>query len=296
MRSLARPHLRLASNKRRTTEAKLVSTSRLNGRNEHAAIGVFDSGIGGLTVVNQIVRALPHEDVIYLGDTARTPYGPKSAETIRRYALENAAFLVDKGVKLLVVACNSVSSVALDLLQERLQVPVIGVIDPGARAAVTQTRNRKVGVIGTDATIGSGAYTKALRALDADLEIYTRACPLFVPLAEEGWLDNDVVRNTARLYLTSLKSSGIDTLVLGCTHYPLLAQVIAEVMGRRVKLVDSAQTTANAVVALLNQRRLARRSGIGSVSFFVTDVPDRFIKAGVHFMGQQVESAVRIER
>lgn len=260
------------------------------------AIGVFDSGIGGLTVVRQIVRLLPQEHVVYLGDTARTPYGTKSPETIRRYALENAAFLLDKGVKLLVVACNSVSAVALDLLQSQLRVPVVGVIEPGARAAVAATRNRKVGVIGTEATIASGAYTRALKALDADLEIYTRACPLFVPLAEEGWVDNDVARAAARRYLTSLKRSGIDTLVLGCTHYPLLSGVIGDVLGPGVALVDSALTTAQEVRELLGARGLLRRGEPGSVSFFVTDVPDRFIKVGHLFMGQPVESAVRLER
>lgn len=260
------------------------------------AIGVFDSGIGGLTVVRQIVRLLPQEHVVYLGDTARTPYGTKSPETIRRYAVENAAFLLDKGIKLLVVACNSVSAVALDLLQSQLRVPVVGVIEPGARAAVAATRNRKVGVIGTEATIASGAYTRALKALDADLEIYTRACPLFVPLAEEGWVDNDVARAAARRYLTSLKRSGIDTLVLGCTHYPLLSGVIGDVLGPGVALVDSALTTAQEVRELLAAGGLLRRGEPGSVSFFVTDVPDRFIKVGHLFMGQPVESAVRLER
>ncbi len=270
---------------------------RKRAPNHHnGAIGVFDSGIGGLTVARQIIEILPREHVVYLGDTARTPYGSKSAETIRRYALENARFLVDKGIKLLVVACNSVSAVALDTLEENLAIPVVGVIEPGARAAVAQTHNRKVGVIGTEATIGSGAYTKALRRLDPALEIYTRACPLFVPLAEEGWIDNAVMRSAATLYLTSLKRSGIDTLVLGCTHYPLLAPVIGEVMGRNVTLVDSGNTTALAVRDLLQRRRIERREGTGSVSFFVTDVPDRFIKVGAHFMGNHVESAVRIER
>jgi glutamate racemase len=266
-------------------------------RRREAAIGVFDSGIGGLTVVREIVRRMPNEHVIYLGDTARTPYGSKSAETIRRYALENASFLLDKGIKLLVVACNSVSAVALDLLESELSIPVVGVIEPGARAAVAATKKKKIGVIGTEATIASGAYTRALKSLDPGLEIYTRACPLFVALAEEGWVDNDVARAAARRYLTSLKRSGIDTLVLGCTHYPLLAGVIGEVMGEGVRLVDSAQTTAQAVETLLRESGLARNSGqSGSLSFFVTDVPDRFIKAGHWFMGQPVESAVRLER
>ena len=261
-----------------------------------AAIGIFDSGVGGLTVARELAETLPHEHLIYLGDTARYPYGTKSAETVRRYSLENAAFLIDKGIKLLVVACNTASAVALEALTERWNVPVLGVIEPGAREAVARTRNRKVGIIGTEGTIASGSYTKALRDVAPDLEIYTRACPLFVPLAEEGWVDNEVAHATAGLYLTSLKRSGIDTLVLGCTHYPLLAQVIADVMGDKVQLVDSARTTAAAARNTLIRYGLARRSGSGSVSFFVTDVPDRFIKVGARFMGHKVESAVRIER
>jgi glutamate racemase len=261
-----------------------------------AAIGIFDSGVGGLTVMHRMMEALPHEHLIYLGDTARYPYGTKSAETVRHYSIENAEFLVDKGIKMLVVACNTSAAAALDVLTEQLDIPVVGVIAPGARAAVKHTRNRKVGVIATEGTIASGAYTRALQQLDPELEIYTRACPLFVPLAEEGWVDNAVARNTAALYLTSLKRSGIDTLVLGCTHYPLLAGVIGDVMGDKVRLVDSAHTTADAVRDTLVRYGLLRRSGAGSVSFFVTDVPDRFIRVGARFMGHGVESAVRIER
>jgi glutamate racemase len=261
-----------------------------------AAIGIFDSGIGGLTVMREIMAMLPHEHLIYLGDTGRYPYGSKSADTVRRYSLENAAFLADKGSKMLVVACNTSAAVALDALGEQHDLPIIGVIEPGAHAAVKRTRNRKVGVIGTEGTISSGAYTRALKRLAPDLEVYTRACPLFVPLAEEGWINNAVARNAAALYLTSLKRSGIDTLVLGCTHYPLLADIIAEVMGDKVRLVDSARTTAEAIRDTLVRYGLLRRSGQGSASFFVTDATDRFIKVGARFMGHPVESAVRIER
>ena len=261
-----------------------------------APIGIFDSGIGGLTVARQILTLLPREHLIYLGDTARTPYGTRSAETVRRYALEGAAFFAERNVKMIVIACNTVSSTSMPALRERLTVPVIDVIEPGARRAVQQTRNRKVGVIGTEATIRSGAYTRALRELAPDLEIFTRACPLFVPLAEEGWVDNDVALATAQSYLTSLRRSGIDTLVLGCTHYPLLAGVIGRAMGDGVTLVDSARTTAEVLAETLASSGLARGTGEGSISFFVTDEPDRFIKVGARFMGQKVESAVRIER
>ncbi|HEY2388779.1 MAG TPA: glutamate racemase [Candidatus Binatia bacterium] len=261
-----------------------------------ASIGIFDSGVGGLTVLHRLLETVPNEHLVYLGDTARFPYGTKSAAVVTRYSVENTQFLVDKGVKLLVVACNSSSAVALDTLRERFEVPVIGVIEPGARAAVAATRNRRVGIIGTEATIASGSYTRALRAIDAELEIYTRACPLFVPLAEEGWIENDVAREAAALYLASLRQSGIDSLVLGCTHYPLLARTIGEYLGPKVQLIDSATETARDVVATLAERGLARTSGRGSASFFVTDVPDRFIKVGSRFLGSAVESAVRIER
>jgi len=258
-------------------------------------IGVFDSGIGGLTVVHRLIEALPNETLLYLGDTARTPYGTKSAEVVTRYTLENAQFLLDKGVKLLVVACNTMSAVALDALRAHTSVPVVGVIEPGARAALTATRNRKIGVIGTEGTIGSGTYTRALRALDPGLEIYTRACPLFVALAEEGWVDNEIARQAAAMYLASLRQSRIDTLVLGCTHYPLLAKTIGAYLGPEVQLVDSATETAREVTATLAAHDLAAARGPGSTSFFVTDVPDRFVKIGGRFLGSAVDSAVRVE-
>jgi glutamate racemase len=259
-------------------------------------IGIFDSGVGGLTVLHAILQALPREDLIYLGDTGRYPYGTKGAETITRYSVENVEFLVDKGVKLLVVACNTSSATALDALRARFDVPIVGVIGPGARAAVARTRNGRVGVIATEATIASGAYTRALRAAQPSLELYTRPCPLFVPLAEEGWTDGPIARGVVETYLASLRKSGIDTLILGCTHYPLLRPLIADVMGPEVVLVDSAEETAREVVALLGEHGLARSAGAGSTSFFVTDVPDRFIRIGQRFLGARVESAVRIER
>lgn len=259
-------------------------------------IGIFDSGIGGLTVVRALTRLLPNESLVYLGDTGRTPYGTKSADVVRRYSFENTDFLVDKGVKLLVVACNTSTALALDALGARVALPVIGVIEPGARAAAAASRNRKVGVIGTEATIRSGAYTRALRELRPELEIYTRACPLFVPLAEEGWVDNEVASRAARLYLTSLARSGIDTLILGCTHYPLLRPVIRATMGARVKLVDSGVATAAAVRQRLAAEGLLRRRGNAEASFFVTDAPERFVKVGARFLGAQVDSAVQLDR
>jgi glutamate racemase len=260
------------------------------------AIGIFDSGVGGLTVMHELVGALPAESFIYLGDTGRYPYGSKSPETVTRYSLENASFLVQKGIKLLVVACNAASSVALDALRAECRVPVIGVIEPGAKAAAESTESGRVGVIGTEVTIASGAYTRALKRLRPNLEIYTRACPLFVPLAEEGWTDNEVAHATIALYLGSLQRSGIDTLILGCTHYPLLKRSIGDFLGKDVRLVDSAEETAQEVRETLKECGQLRRRGRGATSFFVTDVPDRFIQVGRRFFGGRVESAVRIER
>ncbi len=261
-----------------------------------SAIGVFDSGIGGLTVLHQIIAALPRENTVYLGDTARAPYGTKSVDTVLRYSFENSEFLVEKGVKIVVVACNTSTAVALEPLKSKLAISVVGVIEPGVRRAIASTRNKKVGVIGTEATIQSGAYTRALKASDSSIEVYSRACPLFVPLVEEGWTDNAVVHMTVKAYLESLKQSGIDTLILGCTHYPLLKKAIRKFMGNGVRLVDSAEEIADEVAALLKQSALSRKIGKGSHGFFVTDAPDRFIKVGRRFLGEKVESAVRIER
>jgi glutamate racemase len=264
--------------------------------NNESAIGVFDSGIGGLTVLQKIIETLPKENTVYLGDTARAPYGTKSVETVLRYSFENTEFLVQKGVKAVVVACNTSTAIALTQLRDSLSIPVIGVIEPGVRRAIKSTKNKKVGVIGTEATIQSGAYTRALKEVDGGVEVYSRACPLFVPLVEEGWTDNDVVEMTVKAYLGSLKQSGIDALILGCTHYPLLKKAIREFIGSGVRLVDSAEETAREVETTLKKAVLTRRNGKGVHSFFVTDAPDRFIEVGRRFLGEKVASAVRIER
>ena len=222
------------------------------------AIGIFDSGVGGLTVLKELIKTLPQEDTIYFGDSARFPYGTKSPETIVRYSLEIASFLSSREIKLLVVACNTASAVALEALNQELTIPVVGVIEPGARRAVSVTRTGKIGVIGTEGTIRSGAYAKAIKRINPAVEVLTRSCPLFVPLAEEGWIENEVARLTARTYLRGLKEEGVDTLVLGCTHYPLLKGIIAEVMGEGVSLVDSGEETARTVTSILSQRELLR--------------------------------------
>jgi glutamate racemase len=289
------PHQRAASlnsDHRRPRSSRTVGASDSRDR----AIGVFDSGIGGLTVLKALCESMPHEDFIYLGDTARAPYGTKSSEVILRYSRENAEFLLAKGIKLLVIACNTSSAVAMTAIASQTTVPVVGVIEPGARAAAKASRSGRIGVIGTEATIASSVYTRAIRQFRPDAEIYTRACPLLVPLVEEGWIDNDIAYRTVEHYLGSLKASGIDALLLGCTHYPLLSELIGRVMGPRIKLVDSATATAAAVRQRLGTLKLLRGKAPGSQSFFVTEMPERFVRVGRRFFGPRVESAVRIER
>jgi glutamate racemase len=257
-----------------------------------ARIGIFDSGVGGLTVQRALLEALPGADTIYLGDTARVPYGTKSAATVTLYSLRNARVLEARGIDLLVVACNTASAVALPALRAALPVPVLGVVEPGARAAVKATRGGRIGVIGTAGTIGSGAYQAAIRALRADAVVVAQACPLLVPLAEEGWIDPDdeVVRGVVRRYLAPLQAERIDTLVLGCTHYPLLrAAIAAELPG--VCLVDSAETVAAEVKGLLPEH-----SGrAGTHRFLVTDTPEKFLAVAGRFLGRPVEAAEHVD-
>jgi glutamate racemase len=255
-------------------------------------IGVFDSGIGGLTVVKALRDLLPNESIFYLGDTARVPYGGKSPSTVERYSVEMAEMLAAEGVKAIVVACNSASSVALPKLEQTLSVPVVGVIKPGAQAAIAATRNRRVGVIGTRATIKSGAYERALRALDPKIDISARACPLLVPLIEEGWLDDKMTDHVIERYLEPVVHEEIDTLVLGCTHYPLLAGAIARFLGDKITLVDSAHNCALAVRDLLDRPasaaagadKTAGRQSLrapsekrGTLQVALTDSPDTFL-------------------
>jgi glutamate racemase len=259
-------------------------------------VGVFDSGIGGLTVLKEIINALPDEGTIYLGDTARVPYGIRSAETVIRYSFENAKFLFSKEVKLLVVACNTASSVSLDAIKRSTQIPVIGVIEPGAKAAVKATKNMKIGVIGTEATIKSGSYTKAIKAIDDSVEVFGISCPLFVPLVEEGWSEGDIVTLVANRYLEGMKDKGIDTLVLGCTHYPLLKKVIAGVVGDGVKLIDSAVETSKEIKAVLEALGLDTGPGKTPLrEFYVTDSPERFLRVGENFLGQKIIYIKKIE-
>ena len=241
-------------------------------------IGVFDSGIGGLTVVREVQRLLPNEDIIYLGDTARVPYGGKSAETVCRYSIELADILISEQAKMLVAACNTVSSVAIPELRAHITKPVIGVIEPGARAAVAVTRSRFVGVIGTRATIRSAAYEKALHALDSGVRVISRACPLLVPLIEEGLLNDTVTDQVISRYLEPMINEGVDTLVLGCTHYPLLAPAISRCLPDHVQLVDSAVNCAKATQRLLEEQSLRNESNRrGLLRVALTDAADNFL-------------------
>jgi len=253
-------------------------------------IGIFDSGIGGLTVLREVSSRLPGEPLVYLGDTARLPYGTKSPETIIRYSLQNARFLVGQGIKLLVVACNSASSVAIPRLQEQIPIPVLGVIRPGARRAAEASRKGALGVIGTRATIASGAYEREISDLRPDARMISRACPLFVSLVEEGWVGNEVCRLTVESYLGDLREAGIDTLVLGCTHYPLLKTVIGEALGPEVALIDSAEAVAGEVEALLHREGLeCGDGGAGEQRYFVTDASDRFREVGERCLGRPID-------
>ncbi|HAM51874.1 MAG TPA: glutamate racemase [Nitrospiraceae bacterium] len=259
-------------------------------------IGVFDSGIGGLTVLKEIFRVLQQESTVYLGDTARVPYGIRSAETVVRYSFENTEFLVAKGIKLLVIACNTVSAVSLDAIKERLSMPVIGVIEPGARAAVKATKNNRIGVIGTEATINSGAYARVIQQIDGALDVFGLPCPLFVPLVEEGLTDDEITVMVAKKYLRQVRDKGIDTLVLGCTHYPLLKSVIGKVMGDTVTLIDSAIETVKEIrETLLRDSAECNALREPSRLFYVTDSPDRFKSVGERFLGQKIKTIEKID-
>lgn len=242
-------------------------------------------------MVREILAQLPEEDVIYFGDTARVPYGPKSPETVCRYSNEIISFLRDEGVKAVVVACNTATAHALDSLRQQFELPIIGVIEPGSRAAARTTRSRRVGVIGTQGTIASHAYERAIHAVAGDIDVTAKACPLFVPFVEEGWLDHAAIQLVASDYLAPLANAGIDTLVLGCTHYPLLKPVISAVVGPNIKLIDSAEETAAETARLLSDRGLHHpaRTDAARLRFIASDVPDQFLRLGQRFLGSAID-------
>jgi glutamate racemase len=254
----------------------------------NGAIGVFDSGIGGLTVLRALLRALPHESFVYFGDTARVPYGTKSAETVLRFSRENVRFLLDEGVKFVVVACNTASASAVPVLRDEVPVPVVGVIEPGVRAAVERSKSSRIGVIGTAATIRSGAYQNGIKALSPAADVKASACPLFVPLVEEGWVDTEVTERVAETYLAQFRDDGVDTLVLGCTHYPLLHDVIQRVVGPRVTLVDSAVETAKEVHQRLVAEGMEKTRGEGELAVYLSDIAPNFKEIGERILGRPI--------
>lgn len=267
----------------------------MSDKKRNFAIGVFDSGLGGLTVVKELMKLLPYENIVYFGDTARVPYGTKSKEAIIRFSKENVEILKEHKVKMIVVACNTSSSFALPTLRESFSLPILGVIKPGAKKAVETTRNRRVGIIATSATINSGEYVKEIKRLDPAAKVTAKACPLFVPLVEEGWFDEKVSLAIAHKYLDGMKRDRIDTLILGCTHYPLLKPLLKKAMGKDVMLVDSAQEVAREVKQLLEytgQNRTAKSAP--RHEFLVSDEPKHFSKLAQKFLGRPIHDAKRV--
>jgi glutamate racemase len=255
------------------------------------SIGVFDSGVGGLTVVKELIRQLPGEDIIYFGDTARVPYGIKSKETVIRFSIENILFLLKQDVKLICVACNTASSLALPVIKHHFKVPIVGVISPGVREAVYATQNKKVGVIGTRGTVKSRAYELEIKQLDPSIAVTAVACPLFVPFCEEGWTQGAVVKEVAGQYLAPLIKARVDTVILGCTHYPLLKPVIREVLGDSVVLIDSAKQVAVEVKKILASEGQLSKAKRGRQSFYVSDNPEWFSGLASRFLGAAIKNA-----
>jgi glutamate racemase len=263
---------------------------------QNKPIGVFDSGVGGLTVAAEIFRRLPNENVVYFGDVGRSPYGPRSKDIILQFTRQDIAFLIEQDVKFIVAACNTASAVALETLCKEYSLDMLGVIEPGARAAAATTRNGKIGIIGTHGTIGSDAYPKAIHAIDSKIKVFSLACPLFVPLAEEGYQDKEAAYLIAEDYLKSLREIGIDTLVLGCTHYPLLKNTIQRVIGDTVTLIDSATATAMELQKYLaRQNLLKEKISPNNHKFYVSDVPDRFAPVAERFLGHRVDNIIRVD-
>lgn len=282
-----------------------LETGSLKLETNNLPIGIFDSGVGGLTVYRALHELLPDEHFVYLGDTARVPYGTKSLATVERYAIENSCFLATHGIKMLVVACNTASALALPAIRAAVNLDVVGVIGPGARAAARATRSKNIGVIATEATVSSGAYSQAIAKVDESAKVIERACPLFVSLAEEGWADSDEARSIAKKYLHDIIAAKVDTLVLGCTHYPILKNVIQEIVGQNVRLIDSGEATAEEVAMLLKEKNLARESSSLRADvrqlcddldhFYVTDAAARFARVAERFLGSSPKILEAVE-
>lgn len=268
----------------------------MNFMEKEKPIGVFDSGIGGLTVVKRLISIMPTENIVYFGDTARVPYGSKSNDTVIDYSVQDAQFLMKKNVKVIVVACNTASSVALPELRKRFHVPVIGMIEPGAAMALKETKTGRIGVIGTNATVNNHAYANEIKRLDPHVQVFEKACPLFVPLAEEGWINHEATRLVAEEYLKELKGHGVDTLVLGCTHYPILTEVIQSVMGGDVKLIDSGIAAARVVKSELERIGFCTNSySNGIQDYYISDIPQKFQEVAEIFMGTHLKHVRKID-
>jgi glutamate racemase len=263
--------------------------------NKIRPIGIFDSGVGGLTVVKEFMKIMPNENIVYFGDTARVPYGSKSQETVTKFAIQDVNFLKSKDVKAVVIACNTASATSLDALVEKFDVPIIGVIESGAQMAVNVTKNKKVGIIGTESTIASGAYSKMIKKLDSEVQVYPKACSLFVPIVEDGWVDTDVAYMVAEKYLNEIKSNGVDTIVMGCTHYPLLYNVIKKVMGDKVFLVNPAEKTAEAVKKILSDSGLrAENDNVAECKYYASDYIQKFESIGTKFLNRNVTCVQKV--
>ncbi len=244
---------------------------------DNRPIGIFDSGVGGLTVAKEIIKALPNENIVYFGDTARVPYGAKSKEVVTKYSKQIVRFLKTKDVKAIIAACNTVSSNSLDDLRKDLDVPIIGVVEPGVKSVIGTTKNKKVGIIATEATIRSGMYSSLIHKADSSIEVFSKPCPLFVPLVEEGWHDNEVAKLTAEIYLDELICCGIDTLLLGCTHYPLLKPCIGGIIGPSIKIVDPAKNTAESIKEILTANDMLNDGTKEKTNvFYLSDITDKF--------------------
>ena len=263
--------------------------------NKKQAIGVFDSGLGGLTVLKEIEKILPNEDIIYFGDTARVPYGPRSSETVTKYTFQSINFLLENNIKAIVIACNTSSARSLLSAQERYNIPIIGVVKPGAKAAVDITKNQKIGIIGTKGTILSGAYNNEIKKLSTEATVYSKACPLFVPIVEEGWANSKVAELTALEYLSYFDDKDIDTLILGCTHYPILMDTIDKVTNRKWNLVNPAVETALKLRMLLEENNILNDKRENENKYFVSDLPESFQKIGEEFLDKKFEDVIKIE-
>lgn len=255
-------------------------------------IGIYDSGVGGLTVFKEIRTRFPFEDIVYFGDTARVPYGPKSRNTVIEYSIQNARFLLQCGAKLIVIACNTSSAVALDYLKKNLPVPVIGVIEPGSISAMQKTKNNRIGIIGTEGTIRSNAYSTAISGFDKNTKTFGKACPLFVPIVEEGWEEHEVSTMIINEYLSELLENDIDTLILGCTHYPILKRSLQKILGSHINLIDSAEATAEELFRIIPERQM---SGHGSDIFYVSDNEDKFKKIASRILDKEIDNLIKVK-